>query len=71
MNKQLIEIQCHVCRNRFPVTVDIGAMIKWKNGEGFIQDLMPDLSPSERELLISHTCDDCFNQMFNLGEYNE
>lgn len=62
-------IECVLCHEKYLVQVDPDSYYKWKNGEGFIQDLMPDLSASDRELLISRTCDDCFNQMFNLGEY--
>lgn len=29
-----------------------------------IEDAFPHLTASERELLISQTCDDCWNRMF-------
>ena len=35
-----------------------------------IQDLFPYLSPDERELLISGTCNECWNEMFG-GEDDE
>lgn len=31
---------------------------------GLIQDVMPYLSPSERELLISGVCGDCYDRLF-------
>jgi hypothetical protein len=57
-------IECKFCQSNFVVSVDVDAYERWQNGEGFIQDLMPDMSPSERELLISQTCDDCFDAIF-------
>lgn len=57
-------IQCKFCQSTFVVSVDIDAYERWNNGEGYIQDLMPDMSPSERELLISQTCDECFDSIF-------
>lgn len=62
-------IECVLCHKKYLVQVDSDAYYKWKNGEGFIQDLMPELSASDRELLISNTCDDCFDMLFNSGDY--
>jgi hypothetical protein len=38
-------------------------VIDWQAGK-YIQDAMPYLSKGERELLISGTCDECFDKMF-------
>lgn len=38
--------------------------IDWKDGKGYIQDLLPYLSAAQRELLISNTCDDCWGGLF-------
>ena len=51
--------------------VDSDSYYNWRDSEGFIQDLMPELSASDRELLISNTCGSCFDIVFNLGEINE
>lgn len=33
-----------------------------------IQDIFPYLSPAERELLISRTCEECWNKMFAIED---
>jgi hypothetical protein len=66
-----MEIQCKYCKKKITVNVDESKYSSWKNGEGFIQDLMPELSAGEREILISRTCDSCFDEIFlgaNSGE---
>lgn len=36
-----------------------------------IQDIFPYLTPSERELLISHMCEDCWNSMFSYEDEDD
>ncbi|MGN7309895.1 hypothetical protein ACTHQ4_02245 [Alkalicoccobacillus gibsonii] len=36
------------------------------NGGTHIQDAMPNLTPGQREILISGTCEKCFNKIFSL-----
>jgi hypothetical protein len=36
----------------------------WKSEKKYIQDAMPYLSDSEREILISKTCGECFDKIF-------
>ena len=63
-------IQCKFCQSFFVVSLDIDAYEKWKNDEGLIQDLMPDMKLEERELLVSQICSDCFDALFG-GELDE
>lgn len=63
-------IQCKFCQSFFVVSLDIDAYEKWKNDEGLIQDLMPDMKLEERELIISQICSDCFDALFG-GELDE
>ena len=39
-------------------------MEAWLSGDKYIQDALAYLSPSERELLISSTCDTCWKKMY-------
>jgi hypothetical protein len=39
-------------------------MVDWLSGSLPIQDAMPYLTIGERELLISGTCNDCFDILF-------
>lgn len=60
----VIEVKCRICGKQYFIRANEERYIKWKAGENFIQDLLPDLSPAERELLISGTCDNCWKSMF-------
>ncbi len=48
---------------KFEVPVTDEQIVRWKAGE-LIQRVMPELTPDQRELLISQTCGDCFDDMF-------
>jgi hypothetical protein len=60
----VLAVQCNVCAADHIIFVKMHDYIEWKNGAGFIQDLMPYLSDSDRELLISGVCGPCFDSMF-------
>ena len=63
-NKVFIVIDCGSCgRAQAPITVEHRQLSAWRNG-AHIQTVMPELSPAQRELLISGTCDSCFSRMF-------
>jgi hypothetical protein len=59
----ILGIMCNRCHRRFTVEVDSEDLKRWEKGT-FIQNAMPYLSPAERELLISQTCNDCWQEMF-------
>ena len=40
----------------------------WKDGSEYIQDIMPELSADDRELLISNTCGNCWIEIFGTEE---
>ena len=54
---------CRVCGESSTLLVNTTDLARWKNGT-YIQDAMPYLSVGDRELLISGTCDPCFDKMF-------
>ena len=55
---------CNKCDEQFILRVNLDDVERWENGE-LIQDALPYLSADERELLISGTCGECFDQMFS------
>lgn len=65
---ETVNVQCRVCGEEKQVVVDPQDMKKWKEEGAFIQDALPYLSPADRELLISATCGECFDNMFGPGE---
>ena len=58
-----ITVKCQRCGTSHNLLVNMNDMIAWKAGK-YIQDAMPYLSVGDRELLISGTCDPCFDKMF-------
>ena len=45
--------------------------LAFKHGTGNIQDMLPDLSDTEREMLLTGICGDCWNGMFPPEEEEE
>jgi len=60
-------IDCGDCGKTFPLTMSKEGYEAWIMGE-LIQRALPELTPGDRELLISRTCDDCFTKLFTLPE---
>lgn len=58
-----IRVRCHQCFTAYELYVKDEDLEKWGNGEK-VQRAFPYLTPGERELFISGTCNECFNKMF-------
>ena len=58
-----VEIICPFCGAEHNVEVDLAQFETWQNGE-LIQRAMPDLTPTEREQLISRMCPKCQAEVF-------
>ena len=58
-----MNVSCNICNDSVTLTVNPVDVMQWQQGK-FIQDAMPYLNANERELLISITCDTCFEKMF-------
>ena len=54
---------CILCSEEVTITTTEEGMTQWYNGE-FIQDAMPELTPDEREIMISGICGLCFDKEF-------
>ena len=63
VDKMITVVKCWNCENSHEITTTEAAWKAWKSGE-LIQDAMPELSAGDRELLISGTCGECFDEMF-------
>ena len=61
-----IVVKCHCCGDEFTLEVKEEDFMEYmfSSPRRHIQDIFPYLKPSERELLISNTCDKCFHEMF-------
>lgn len=64
MKKNLtVTCYCPFCRTHHKVKVNAKAYDRWMAGE-LIQHAMPDLTPTEREQLISNLCPECQKKVF-------
>jgi hypothetical protein len=62
-NDITVNIICHMCSALTTFNVPRDGYQAWQEGT-LIQKALPGLSPSQRELLISGTCDTCFDKLF-------
>ena len=58
-----VDLTCPFCGKDHAVEVNLAGYIEWERGE-LIQNAMPDLTPTEREQLISGLCPKCQAEMF-------
>lgn len=63
MRNAVVAIDCPFCHNEHYVEVNRADYFRWRDGE-LIQNAMPDLSPTEREQLISGLCPECQKIIF-------
>lgn len=59
----MIEITCPFCGAPHYVVCSAEGFKAWQNGE-LIQNALPELTPTEREQLISRICPECQESIF-------
>ena len=64
MEKLEVPVYCGLCGSKTILSVPYDGFLAWKSGTTLIQRAMPNLTPDERELLISNTCPKCWNELF-------
>ena len=57
-------VLCHACHHTFELPVAYEQIVRWLTCGGYIQKAKPQLNAGERELLISGTCNSCFDKLF-------
>lgn len=62
-----IIIECKECKVNYEFILTKDQFDKVKSGEGYILDILPNLTPDERELFISGICGTCFDKIFGEG----
>ena len=58
-----INVRCWKCESVITIQAALEDIQAWQDGT-MVKDAMPYLNAGERELLISRTCDPCFDKMF-------
>ena len=61
-------IRCRHCRESYIVPISEQEYLNWIKKGTFVQDEFSKLDSNERELLISQTCGNCWNKIFNTDE---
>lgn len=67
-----LHVKCHHCGEVTVVRVreeDLNTFCS--SNRPYVQVIFPYLTPAERELLISHTCNECWQKMFSIPEEDE
>lgn len=64
---EVITKPCIECGNRTTMFLDLDKYNSWINGK-HIQDVWPEKSVSERELLMTGIHEGCWNKIFGEGE---
>lgn len=61
-----VSVKCHCCSELYTIKVKEEDYKEYVSPfrRRLTQEIFPYLKPSERELLISRTCDSCFHEMF-------
>ena len=54
---------CRMCKTEHALKVPTWKLMLYESGAK-IQEAFPDLSPDDRERIISGTCPECWNKMF-------
>ena len=72
----IVSAECRHCKTTDTIRVDDGDYDRWVNREGLVQDVFPDLTPDQRELLIGHrggwfVCHRCWDVVFADDEEEE
>lgn len=62
--KGFVCIECPRCGQISVIPITESELLQWEESEEFIQDYFPNLSSSQRELLLSGICQDCWNLIF-------
>lgn len=59
-----VNCRCRICNRVFPLIVDLNDYEFFNTGAVKVQHAFPYLSPAERELFITETCGECWDDMF-------
>ncbi len=62
INPSLVEVPCDYCHRRIQVPLTDSQQRRWRGGQ-LIQYAAPELTPAQREVLISGVCGECFDRM--------
>ena len=65
-----ISICCPFCHNTTELVVPFEGYKAWQSGE-LVQNALPELSVDDREMLISGTCETCWDELFKIEDEDD
>ena len=71
MRDYQLDITCESCGQLYILDVDKKDFNDYMYHVKYIQDAMPYLTAGERELILSKTCNTCYNKMFEMEDEDE
>lgn len=66
-----VGIECPRCHKVVELPLKEAELLAWNPDETFIQNQFPQLTPGQREMLISGLCEKCWNEIFEFEEDEE
>jgi hypothetical protein len=60
----ILDAQCWRCDVVYSIILNKEDLLDWTAGAGSIENILYYLTAGERELLLSNTCDTCFDALF-------
>lgn len=69
MNRKVdLVVECLICNKIYSFNITPTQYRDYMMKKGYIQHIFPELTPAERELLLSGICLECWESMF--GEFD-
>lgn len=59
-----VGIECPRCHKIVELPLKEAELLAWNSKETFVQDQFPQLTPGQREMLLSGICEKCWNEIF-------
>lgn len=68
MNRNLIivEVTCHHCNQSHYVEMSKSQYKRVVNGKENLLDILPNVDPEDREILVSGTCGNCWDMLLGI-----
>lgn len=67
----VVTMECALCQTTGSLSVPAEGYDRWRRHEAHIQDCLPELTPAQREFLITGFCDPCQEFLFAAPEVDE
>lgn len=66
-----VKVTCMSCHKDYYLEMTEGQYKRLTESKELIGNIFPGYTPSQRELLISQTCESCWDKIFKSDEYEE